>query len=172
LLLLSHAPFYSFYSNYLQSYGYSTFSIGMLWSVGVFAEVLMFTQSARVLVRVNERLAIALCLGLTALRWLLVAAFPTEWVVQVGAQCIHAFSFALFQSIAMRLIFREFHPDQQGRAQALYSMLWGLGVALGSIMAGHVWAAWGGSAVFVIAASVVFSALYLVRYIPRKAVLG
>jgi len=168
LLLLSHAPFYSFYSNYLQSYGYSTFSIGLLWSVGVFAEVLMFTQSARLLTVLSERQAIILCLGFTALRWLLVAAFPDIGVVQVAAQCIHALSFALFQSIAMRLIFREFHADQQGRAQALYSMLWGMGVALGSILAGYVWAFWGGSVVFAIAAGVVFSALILARYIPAK----
>lgn len=170
-LLLSHAPFYSFYSNYLLSYGYNTFSIGLLWSVGVFAEVLMFTQSAKLLARFDERYLIVACIIATSLRWILVGLLPTIWGIQVLAQCVHALSFALFQSIAMRLIFREFHPDQQGRAQALYSMLWGLGVAIGSILAGQVWDQIGGSSIFIIAAGVVLSGLLFVRNISQKALL-
>ena len=167
-LLLSHAPFYSFYSNYLLSYGYSTLSIGLLWSVGVFAEVLMFTQSSKLLTRFDERHLIIACLVFTSLRWMLVAAFPNMWVVQVLAQCVHALSFALFQSIAMRLIFREFHSDQQGRAQALYSMFWGLGVAIGSILAGQVWDQLGGQWIFVIASAVVLFGLFFIRKISQK----
>jgi PPP family 3-phenylpropionic acid transporter len=168
-LLLSHAPFYSFYSNYLLSYGYSTLSIGLLWSVGVFAEVLMFTQSAKLLTRFNERNLIVACIVLTSFRWLLVAMFPTIGGIQILAQCVHAFSFALFQSIAMGLIFREFQPDQQGRAQALYSMLWGLGVAIGSILTGQIWDIIGGSSVFMIAAGVVLLGLFFVNNISKQA---
>lgn len=152
LLLLSHAPFYSFYSNYLQAYGYSTQTIGLLWSVGVLAEVLMFTQSHRLMAWGSERFLLFACLALTALRWWLVGYFPEQLSVQIAAQAIHAFSFALFQSLAMRLIFREFHADQQGRAQALYSMVWGIGVALGSFLAGWYWDQFGGSVMFYAAA--------------------
>lgn len=152
LLLLSHAPFYSFYSNYLQSFGYSTQTIGVLWSVGVLAEVLMFTQSHRLMAWGTERLLLLSCLVLTALRWWLVGYFPERLGIQVAAQAIHAFSFALFQSLAMRFIFREFNADQQGRAQALYSMVWGMGVALGSLLAGLYWDQFGGSVMFYAAA--------------------
>ena len=152
LLLLSHAPFYSFYSNYLQGYGYSTHTIGLLWSVGVLAEVLMFTQSHRLMAWGTERLLLLSCLALTAVRWGLVGYYPEQLSVQIAAQAIHAFSFALFQSLAMRLIFREFNPDQQGRAQALYSMVWGMGVAFGSLLAGLYWDQFGGSAMFYAAA--------------------
>ena len=154
LLLLSHAPFYSFYSNYLQGYGYSTQTIGLLWSVGVLAEVLMFTQSHRLLAWGTERFLLFACLILTALRWGLVGYYPENLIIQIVAQAIHAFSFALFQSLAMRLIFREFNPDQQGRAQALYSMVWGMGVAFGSILTGWYWDQFGGSVMFYTAALV------------------
>ena len=167
-LLLSHAPFYSFYSNYLLSYGYSTLSIGLLWSVGVFAEVLMFTQSSKLLARFDERHLIIACIVFTSFRWLLVAAFPVLWGIQILAQCVHALSFALFQSIAMRLIFREFQADQQGRAQALYSMLWGLGVAVGSILAGQVWDQFGGQWIFVIASVVVLCGLLFIGKISQN----
>jgi PPP family 3-phenylpropionic acid transporter len=167
-LLFSHAPFYSFYSNYLLSYGYSTLSIGLLWSVGVFAEVLMFTQSAKVLTKFNERYLIVACIVFTSLRWMLVASFPAILTIQIIAQCVHALSFALFQSIAMRFIFREFNADQQGRAQALYSMLWGLGVAIGSILAGQIWDIVGGSSIFMIASGVVLLGLFFVKNISQK----
>ena len=152
LLLLSHAPFFSFYSNYLQGYGYNTQTIGLLWSVGVLAEVLMFTQSHRLMAWGTERLLLLSCLALTAVRWGLVGYYPEHLTIQIVAQAIHAFSFALFQSLAMRLIFREFNPDQQGRAQALYSMVWGMGVAFGSLLAGLYWDQFGGSAMFYAAA--------------------
>jgi PPP family 3-phenylpropionic acid transporter len=156
LLLLSHAPFYSFYSNYLAEHGYSTSTIGVLWGIGVLAEVIMFTQSQKILTRYpNTQLLIALCLGATALRWVLVAAFPNILTIQVLAQCIHALSFALFQSVAMRLIFENFATEQQGRGQATFSMVWGIGVALGSMVAGQYWDSWSGSVVFLLAALIV-----------------
>ena len=161
LLLLSHAPFYSFYSNYLQDYGYSTQTIGLLWSVGVLAEVLMFTQSHRLMAWGTERLLLLSCLALTAVRWGLVGYYPEHLTIQIAAQAIHAFSFALFQSLAMRLIFREFNPDQQGRAQALYSMVWGMGVAFGSLLAGLYWDQFGGSAMFYAAALICVTASLL-----------
>ncbi|MFA9203361.1 MAG: MFS transporter [Flavobacteriales bacterium] len=161
LLLLSHAPFYSFYSNYLQGYGYSTQTIGLLWSVGVLAEVLMFTQSHSLMAWGTERLLLLSCLALTAVRWGLVGYYPEYLTIQIVAQAIHAFSFALFQSLAMRLIFREFNPDQQGRAQALYSMVWGMGVAFGSLLAGLYWDQFGGSAMFYAAALICVTASLL-----------
>lgn len=167
LLLLSHAPFYSFYSNYLKDWGYSTGTIGLLWSLGVIAEIIMFGQSRVLLARFHPRTLIAVCLILTSLRWALVAAFPAQLGVQIAAQCIHAFSFGLFHVLAMQLIFREFLPEQQGRAQALYSTMWGLGVALGSLLAGLYWQALGGNGVFYAAALVVLLALV---FLPHRSV--
>jgi PPP family 3-phenylpropionic acid transporter len=168
LLLLSHAPFYSFYSNYMQAAGYSTNIIGLLWAVGVLAEVLMFTQTQRLLARYTERGLILCCLGLTVLRWTLVAMFAHVLWVQLLAQSCHAFSFALFQALAMRLIFEEFSASQQGRGQATFSMIWGIGVALGSVLGGAVWDQVGGDMVFALAAGVCGLAVWLCwAYWPR-----
>ncbi|MEC7118368.1 MAG: MFS transporter [Pseudomonadota bacterium] len=169
LLLFSHAPFYSFYSNYLQDFGYSTRTIGLLWAIGVFAEVLMFTQSHRVLAWGAERWLLFSCLALTALRWVLVGYFPNHLSMQIVAQCLHAFSFALFQSLAMRLIFREFNAHQQGRAQALYSMMWGLGVALGSLLAGLYWDRLSGSVIFYIAGGIAALAALSILCLPERS---
>lgn len=164
LLLLSHAPFYSFYSNYLKDYGYSTGITGMLWSLGVVAEIIMFSQSRHLLARFARHHLIALCLILTSLRWVIVASFPQYLWLQILAQCLHAFSFGLFHVIAMQVLFKGFLAQQQGRAQAVYSTMWGLGVAIGSLFAGHYWQAFGGSMMFYVAAVVVLIGLLFLPF--------
>lgn len=164
LLLLSHAPFYSFYSNYLKDYGYSTGVTGLLWALGVVAEIIMFSQSKHLLARFAQHHLIALCLILTSVRWLIVASFPQYLWLQVVAQCLHAFSFGLFHVLAMQVIFKGFMAQQQGRAQAVYSTMWGLGVAIGSLLAGHYWQAFGGSNVYYAAALIVLLGLLFLPF--------
>ena len=62
----------------------------------------------------------------------------------------------------MRVIVQNFSPEQQGRGQALYSTMWGLGVALGSLLAGKYWQDIGGSMIFMLAGvSALFGLLFL-----------
>lgn len=162
ILLFSQAPFYSFYSNYLQQFGYSTLMIGTLWSLGVVAEIIMFAYAYWFFRRFSWHQLILFCLLLTSLRWFIVGLFPTIVLLQVVAQSLHAFSFALFHLLAMRVIVQNFSPEQQGRGQALYSTMWGLGVALGSLLAGKYWQDIGGSMIFMLAGvSALFGLLFL-----------
>lgn len=167
ILLFSHAPFYSFYSNYLKSNGFNTSVIGGLWSVGVLAEIVMFATAQFFFKRWSWRSLVSVCLILTALRWGLVGVFHQSITIQVIAQTIHAFSFGLFHLIAMRVIFQYFSPQQQGRAQALYSTMWGIGVALGSILAGQYWQILGGELIFILAGLTTLLGLLFVRHLPR-----
>lgn len=139
VMLLSQAPFYSFYSNYLTLYDYDSVQIGWLWTIGVLAEIAMFACARRLIQRFDIRVLVASCVMVNMMRWIIVGMFPQSLLLQVIAQCGHAFSFGLFHLIAMRIIFQYFLPEQQGRAQAVYSTVWGLGVAGGSIVAGQLW---------------------------------
>ncbi|MFT4021900.1 MAG: MFS transporter [Acinetobacter sp.] len=168
ILLLSFAPFYSFYSNYLNLHGYSTGLIGFLWAIGVIAEILMFAKAAIFLQRMSWRFLVILCLCLTSLRWLVVGLFPEQLWLQLLVQTIHAFSFALFHVIAMKVIFQNFQADLQGRGQAIYSTMWGLGVALGSLLAGHYWSIISGEIVFVVASVVVLMAIPFTFLLPHS----
>ena len=167
ILLFSHAPFYSFYSNFLKQAGYSTTAIGFLWSVGVMAEIVMFAFAHLFFNRFSWRLLVSMCLVLTALRWFLVGAFPQIFSIQFLAQTIHAFSFGLFHLIAMRIIFQNFSLGQQGRGQALYSTMWGLGVASGSILAGHYWNMLSGESIFILAGCAALLGLCFVAVLPK-----
>lgn len=168
ILLFSHAPFYSFYSNFLKSLNFSTTEIGFLWAIGVFAEIFMFSIASKVFQRFSWRSLVTVCLLVTSMRWMLVALFSHYFVGQLFAQCLHAFSFALFHLIAMRVIFQNFSAGQQGRGQALYSTMWGLGVAFGSVLAGHFWKILSGEIIFMCASLVVLLGLCFVMWLPKQ----
>jgi len=167
VLLFSHAPFYSFYSNYLHQAGFSTTEIGFLWSVGVVAEIIMFAFAHLFLTRFSWRSLVSVCLVLTGIRWVVVGLLPHIFMAQFLAQSIHAFSFGLFHMIAMRIIFQNFSAGQQGRGQAMYSTMWGLGVALGSILAGRYWQVISGEMVFILAGLSTVIGLLFVRWLPK-----
>ncbi|MDO7534650.1 MFS transporter [Acinetobacter pittii] len=168
ILLFSHAPFYSFYSNFLKSLNFSTTEIGFLWAMGVFAEIFMFSIASKIFQRFSWRILVIVCLLVTSIRWMLVAVFSHYFIGQLFAQCLHAFSFGLFHLIAMRVIFQNFSAGQQGRGQALYSTMWGLGVAFGSVLAGHFWKILSGELIFMCASVVVLLGLCFVKWLPKQ----
>ncbi|MFW6763529.1 MFS transporter [Acinetobacter pittii] len=168
ILLFSHAPFYSFYSNFLKSLNFSTTEIGFLWAMGVFAEIFMFSIASKIFQRFSWRSLVIVCLLVTSIRWMLVAVFSHYFIGQLFAQCLHAFSFGLFHLIAMRVIFQNFSAGQQGRGQALYSTMWGVGVAFGSVLAGHFWKILSGELIFMCASVVVLLGLCFVKWLPKQ----
>lgn len=166
-MLFGQAPFYSFYSNYLQGAGFSTTMIGLLWAVGVIAEIIMFAYAHYFLKHHSWRKLIVICILATSARFIIVGLYPSIFVMQFFSQILHAFSFGLFHMLAMRIIFENFNPTQQGRAQAVYSTMWGLGVAAGSLLAGHYWDQLQGEIIFICAGIATLFALMFVWGIPR-----
>ena len=168
ILLFSHAPFYSFYSNFLAQVGYSTTQIGFLWSVGVIAEIIMFAYASIFMQKISFRFLVLLCLLLTGIRWIIVGIFATSFAIQFFAQMIHAFSFGLFHLLAMQVIFKNFSMEQQGRGQAFYSTVWGIGVAIGSILAGTYWDEFSGEAIFIYAGLTTLLCVLFIKFLPNK----
>lgn len=169
LLLLSHAPYYTFYSIHLESHGYSRTEIGWLWGLGVGAEVLMFLVMHKVLPRTGEQRMLLWSLLLSALRWVMIGFGADLPAVIWLAQLLHAASFATFHAAAMVVIFRHFGDGHQGQGQAVYSMLWGVGVALGSWVAGAVWSVATAPWIFSVAALLCLLAWVLLRQAGTKA---
>jgi PPP family 3-phenylpropionic acid transporter len=152
---LSHGPFYTFYSIYLEGYGHSSVAIGSLWAFGVVAEVVVFLFMHRLLGSFGAYRLFAYCFILTSVRWLLVAFFPDMLLVQVAAQSLHAVSFGVYHAVAIQLVHAFFIGKLQGRGQALYSSVsFGAGGALGSVMSGALWDGAGPTNTYLIAAGV------------------
>ena len=141
LLQFSHGPYYTFYSIYLAAEGFGHFAIGCLWSLGVVAEVLLFTVMHRILDRWSLRRLLLASLLLSALRWALIARFPASMGVLLFAQLLHAASFGSSHAVAIEFVRRSFPGGHQGQGQALYSGLsFGAGGALGALASGLLWA--------------------------------
>jgi PPP family 3-phenylpropionic acid transporter len=139
LLQFSHGPYYTFFSIHLETQGYSKSATGMLWSLGVFAEVLLFMGMHRLLEHFSLRQILIASLALTALRWWLIAEFVESVTILVFAQCLHAASFGSAHAAAVETI-RRFFTAHHGQGMALYSGLsFGAGGALGAVLSGYAW---------------------------------
>lgn len=152
LLQVSHGPYYTFYTIYLDGLGYSKAMIGALWAFAVICEVGVFLSMQRLLTRVDLRRTLLASFALAALRWLLIARFPTHLGIMIFAQSLHAASFGAFHATAMQLVHRFFTGRHQHRGQAIYSSVsFGAGGAVGSFYSGYTWTAWGAAATFDVA---------------------
>lgn len=152
---LSHGPYYTFFSIHMNSFDYSKTEIGLLWALGVVAEVVLFIYMHRLLEWRGARLITLIAISGCALRWLMIALFPEQLWVLLLAQLLHAVTFGCAHAAAISLV-HEFFPAQvHGQGQALYSTCgFGLGGALGAYLSGQSWTLFGGSATFMFAAVV------------------
>lgn len=140
LLQVSHGPYYTFFSVLLESHGYSRSVTGMLWSLGVLAEVLVFLLMHKILKRFSLRQIMVASLLLSVIRWLLIALFVGHWPLLVLAQCLHAASFGSYHAFAVELVRRVFSAQGQGQGMAIYGgVSFGGGGAVGAVLSGWVW---------------------------------
>jgi len=157
----SHSPYYAFYSIYLEEQGFSQILVlgyrvsltALMWTLAVLAEVLLFMRLGQYYGYFSLRQILLASLMLSVLRWLLIAGGADSIVLLSFAQLLHAASFAAFHGVAVQLVHRYFVGKTQSRGQSLYSSVsFGAGGAVGTVMSGYYWEAWGGQATFLLAA--------------------
>jgi PPP family 3-phenylpropionic acid transporter len=171
LTVLAHTALYAFYSLDLASLGYGKGTIGLLWAVGVLAEVVWFLFQGRWAHRFSMHAWLALAALASALRFALIAAFAGNAALLVVAQLLHALTFAAQHSACITLISRYFPGRLRGRGQALYTVLgYGMSGVVGGVAGGALsqkfgFAAvfWAASGVAVVSALVCWRALALER---------
>ncbi|UTW45766.1 MFS transporter [bacterium SCSIO 12696] len=140
LMQLGHGVYYSFFSIHLAALGYDAFTIGWLWALGVVAEVLLFLLMHSLLPRFGVKWLLVVSLLLASIRWLMIGHLAEQIAWLLVAQLFHAFTFGTFHSAAVEGVRKLFGAGHQSKGQALYSAVsFGLGGALGSIIAGQVW---------------------------------
>ena len=159
LTLLSHGPYYTFYTIYLEQHGYGRTLIGQLWALGVIAEIIVFLLMHRWLPRYGIRVVLIISLILSTLRWLLIGFFPDSLALLLFAQILHAASFGSFHAVAITWVHQHFTGKNQARGQALYSSIgFGAGGVLGSLLSGYFWVSPGPTMTFLMAAITTFFA--------------
>ncbi len=162
LMQASHAPYYTFYSIYLEGHHYSLSFIGKMWALGVIAEVFVFLYMHRLSQKFSIKHLLMLSLFLAGMRWILIAFFIEHMAILIFAQLLHAASFGLYHACAISLFHEHFTGSIQGRGQAIYSsMSFGAGLTLGSFISGYSWEGVGQTITFIGAASLCFIALLI-----------
>jgi len=153
LLEGSHALHDSFSVIRWRSAGIDFFTVSVLWSESVFAEVVVFLLIGPWLVRrIGPNGSMALAAGAGVLRWT-VAAFTTSVGLLACIQPLHGLTFALFRLAAIRLIVAVAPVRLAATAQAIYGTLCvGLVIALLTFASGLIYARAGGAAFLLMAA--------------------
>ena len=167
LLQVSHGPYYTFFSIHLEQHGYGKLSIGLLWSLGVVAEIGLFLVMHRFTRRFTVRQIAIGALLLTMFRWALIAELTDVITVLIFAQLLHAASYGALHAISVQYIQGFFGKHHHGQGQALYSGLtFGAGGAAGAWISGFLVdgistsaAFWGGAVAMAIAVVITWKGL-------------
>lgn len=164
---LSHGPYYAFFSMHLEVFGYSTLAIGVLWALGVVAEIIIFMLMYKLMPAFGVKRLLEIALALSVVRWVLIAYLPEYWWVMAFAQVLHAASFGVCHAATVEYIRKHFKVAQ-AMGQSLYSAVsFGLGGAIGALVSGWIWH-WGSHWVFVLSAiASLFAVVLVIMFYPE-----
>jgi PPP family 3-phenylpropionic acid transporter len=148
----AHATFYTFGALHWQAQGLSAAWVGVLWAIGVTAEVILFAFSAPVVRRFSAAQLIVAGAGGALVRWTAMA-FDPPLALLVPLQTLHALTYSAAHLGAILFITRAVSPKGQGSAQAFYSVI-AAGVILGivGLISGALYESLGGRVYLVPAA--------------------
>lgn len=149
----AHGPFYVFFSIHLADHGYAKTGVGLLWSLGVLAEICVFMLMARLTRRFSLRQILLASFAAAVLRFVLMGWGVGSLPVVILVQLLHGLTFGAYHAAAIAAVNRWFTGKSQGRGQALYSSLsFGAGGLLGALISGRTWDRWGAGWTYTLAA--------------------
>jgi PPP family 3-phenylpropionic acid transporter len=153
LMIAAHASLYVYYSLYLAQIGYSNTVIGLMWSVGVIAEIVFFFYQAPLFRRFGVQRMMVASLLIAVVRFLMIGFGAESVVLLLIAQVLHAATFGTHHSASVATLQRWFSGSLQARGQALFiSISYGLGGTIGGLILSGLWDTFGSHAVYLMAA--------------------
>lgn len=140
----THAFYYGYGGLHWRELGYSEMLIGIIWPLGVFAEIALFSQALRVLRLFGPTKLLLIGAGICVLRWTILAFDPPLPLV-IFAQFLHGGTFALGHLGAVFFIMRAVPARLAATAQSLYFVgSQGLMMGVMTLIAGFFYGAIGG----------------------------
>lgn len=153
LMIAAHSALYVFYSLYLAQNGYSKTVIGLMWSLGVVAEIVFFFYQAPLFRRFGIQRMMMLSLLAAVVRFGMIGFCAQSLIWLVLAQILHAATFGVHHSASVATLQRWFSGPLQARGQAMYtSISYGLGGTLGGLVLSVFWDHFGARTVYLAAA--------------------
>lgn len=133
----SHGTYYAFGSIHWAGQGLPPEVIGILWGIGVVAEIALFAWSGKVFERISVGGLMVVGSAACVLRWALMALDPGLPVLVV-LQLLHGLTFGASHLAAIRFISLAVEQKLSGTAQALYATT-AMGVAMGAATLASGW---------------------------------
>lgn len=142
----SHAVYYAFGTLNWQRQGYDDTTIGILWGVGIIAEITLFAFSGLVVTRVGATRLLTIGAAAAVLRWGATALSPPLWLL-FPLQAMHALTYCAAHLGAMHFITHATPRSLAATGQSLYASL-SAGVIMGgmTLAAGRLYQAYGAHA--------------------------
>jgi PPP family 3-phenylpropionic acid transporter len=139
---------------YLAQIGYSKTVIGLMWSLGVIAEIAFFYWQAPLFRRFGVRRLMLASLAIGVIRFMMIGLGAESLVLLLIAQILHAATFGVHHSASVATMQRWFAGPLQARGQALYiSISYGLGGTAGGLLLSACWDTFGARLVYLLAAA-------------------
>ena len=135
LIQSSHAFYYGFSTIAWKAAGFDGVAIGALWALGVIAEIILFALSSRLPPWLSGVPMLMIGTAGGVLRWGIMALDPPGWSLPL-LQCLHGLSFGASHLGAIAYITQTTHDGKSATAQGYFSVMQGITLALGMLLAG------------------------------------
>jgi PPP family 3-phenylpropionic acid transporter len=167
-MTVAHGALYAFLTLHLQALGYSGMMIGLLWTIGVAGEIVVFLYLPALFRRYALSTLLVASFACAVVRFLAIGWGAGELWLLAAAQLLHAATFGAFHAAAVAAVHRIFPEHAQGFGQTLYSSLaYGAGGTAGALLAGWAWSAAGAGLAFSACAAAAAAGLVLALQLKR-----
>ena len=167
-MAVAHGALYAFFTLHLQRLGHSGVIIGVLWTLGVVAEIFVFAYLPALLRRYPLSALLLASFFCAAARFLAIGWGAAYLWILVAAQLLHGATFGAFHAASVAAVHRLFPAHAQGRGQTLFSSIsYGAGGAAGALLAGWGWEAAGPGLAFSLAALAGLAGAYFAYAVKR-----
>jgi PPP family 3-phenylpropionic acid transporter len=151
---IAHGALYAFLSLHLAALGYSATTIGMLWTLGVLVEIVVFLYLPRLFRRYALSTILVASMAAGVVRFLATGWLAEQFWIVLLAQVLHAATFGSFHAASVATVHRVFPESAHGRGQTLFSgVTYGAGAAAGFVLCGWAWEGGGAAAAFSLSAA-------------------
>jgi MFS transporter, PPP family, 3-phenylpropionic acid transporter len=159
LIQASHALYYGFSAVDWTAKHIGSTTIGILWGLGVAAEIILFAISGRLALRPASLLSIGA--GAGVIRWIAMAFNPSLALLPL-VQCLHGLSFGATHLGAIQFIARAAGDRQAATAQGDFATILAIGSALAIGASGLLYSALGDCGYAVMAALAALGGICLI----------
>jgi PPP family 3-phenylpropionic acid transporter len=164
----AHGTLYAFFTLHLERSGYRVTTIGVLWTLGVVAEIVVFLYLPQLFRRFALSSILAASFACAVVRFLVLGWLADALWLLVLAQLLHAATFGAFHAAAVAAVHRVFPEAAHARGQTVFSSVtYGAGGAFGALAAGVLWEAGGPALAFSFSALAGLAGLHLAHALKR-----